>query len=575
MFWVPPIPYSGCTLSGPELPMLSPRATIRPRRRAPLHFLPLGGCGEIGMNLGLYGYETAWIAVDCGMMIRQDLPNSPLQVPSLETPDALGIRPAALFITHGHEDHIGAAAWLWPKWQCPVYATPLAAGLLRAKFHERGLAIDAIQVIEPGEALESGPFTLRYLSVTHSIPESCALLIAAGEYRILHTGDWKLDPEPLIGLPTKASTFRALAPIDLVVGDSTNAPVAGHSRSEGEVAKALEQRFAQCTGRVVVSCFASNLARVLAVAQAAERCGRRVSLMGRAMERMVAVARGLGYLDGMPSLVPVQDLGYLPPDEVLVIATGSQGEPRAALSRLANGRHSSFELMAGDTVIFSAKAIPGNEAQIERLKRGLARLDVAIWDEFSHPELHASGHPAQDELRTFYSWIKPRQLLPVHGERPHQHAHQELAMSMGIEAPLAPVNGDLIRFDAEGLSLETRHPQRPCIISQNAITPLPGLAAEQGSSRYGTLHLALSVANTGSGWTRIGRLMLDAHGIRAIDEESLSVWLDMRLELIEAETLAQLRTALQPQIISWLGQHLRQLPDVYLQLIAVEAPAFR
>ena len=156
--------------------MPSTRVTIRPRRRCPLHFLPLGGCGEIGMNMTLYGYEDAWIAVDCGMMIRQDLPDSPLQVPSLETPEALGIRPQALLITHGHEDHIGAVAWLWPKWQCPIHATPLAAGLLRAKFHERGLAIDAIQVIEPGEALESGPFTLRYLPLTHSIPESCALL---------------------------------------------------------------------------------------------------------------------------------------------------------------------------------------------------------------------------------------------------------------------------------------------------------------------------------------------------------------------------------------------------------------
>jgi len=555
--------------------MPSTRATIRPRRRDPLYFLPLGGCGEIGMNLGLYGYDSAWIAVDCGMMIRQDLPELPLQVPSLETPNALDIQPLALIITHGHEDHIGAAAWLWPRWQCPIYATPLAAALLRAKFHERGLSSDAINVIEPGEAMESGPFTLRFLPVTHSIPESCALLIVAGKYRVLHTGDWKLDPEPVIGSPIDDSLYRALAPVDLVVGDSTNAPVPGHSRSEGEVAKALEQRLAQCSGRVIVSCFASNLARVLAVSLAAERCGRRVSLMGRAMERMVAMARGLGYLDDMPPLVPVQDLGYLPPEEVLVIATGSQGEPRAALSRLANGRHPNFELVAGDTVIFSAKAIPGNEAHIERLKRSLARLDITVCDEFNHPELHASGHPAQDELRTLYRWVKPRHLLPVHGERLHQQAHQELAVEMGIEAPLAPVNGDLIRLDGEGLSLEMRYPQRPTIITQNAMTPLPGLAAERGSSRHGTLHLALSVATNGSGWTRIGRLMIDAYGIRPIDEVSLSEWLDRGLENIQAETLAQLRFALQPQLTAWLGQHLRQLPDVHLQLIAVESPAFR
>src|SRR5690554_657302 len=204
--------------------MPQPRVQIRPRRRPPLHFLPLGGCGEIGMNLSLYGFNDEWVAVDCGMMIRQDLPDTPLQVPNIELLDTLGIRPRALVITHGHEDHIGAAAWLWPKWGCPIHATPLAAGLLRAKFGERGLATDAIRVIEPGEALESGPFTLRYLPVTHSIPESCALLLAAGEHRVLHTGDWKLDAEPLIGRPISAATFRAIAPVDLVVADSTNAP---------------------------------------------------------------------------------------------------------------------------------------------------------------------------------------------------------------------------------------------------------------------------------------------------------------------------------------------------------------
>ncbi|MCG6659053.1 ribonuclease J [Halomonas campisalis] len=526
------------------------------------------------MNLALYGHDGDWIAVDCGMMIRQDLPDSPLQVPSLDTPQALGIAPRALIITHGHEDHIGAAAWLWPQWGCPIHATPLAAGLLRAKFTEQGLSSDAIHIIDPGEALETGPFTLRYLPLTHSIPESCALLIAAGEHRVLHTGDWKLDPEPLIGPPVSASLFRALAPVDLVVGDSTNAPLPGHSRSEGEVARALESTLTQCAGRVVVSCFASNLARVLAIALAAERCGRRVSLMGRSMERMVGVARGLGYLDEMPPLVPVRDLGYLPPEEVLVIATGSQGEPRAALSRLAMGRHPSFELMAGDTVIFSAKAIPGNEPLIERLKQGLRRLEVTLWDEFNHPELHASGHPAQEELRTFYGWVRPRHLLPVHGEPSHQRAHQALAQRLGIQAPLTPTNGDMIRLDAGGLTLEARHPQRPCIVSQNAVTPLPGLAAEQGSPRHGTLYLALPVASTGGGWTRIGRLMLDAHRMRQLDEDAFIDWLDERLDGLAAETLPELRQALQPLIIAWLGEHLRQLPDVHLQLLAVETPLF-
>ncbi|MCP1366019.1 ribonuclease J, partial [Halomonas sp. BBD48] len=265
------------------------------------------------MNLSLYGYGGDWLAVDCGMMIRQDLPDNPLQVPNIHGLPALGISPRALVITHGHEDHIGAVAWLWPQWGCDIYATPLAAGLLRAKFAERGLAPDAIRVVEPGDALECGAFMLRYLPLTHSIPESCALLLNTPAHRVLHTGDWKLDPEPLIGAPVDEELFRSLAPIDLVVGDSTNAPLPGKSRSEGEVARALQRTLADCQGRVIVSCFASNLSRVLALGQAASQCGRRVSLMGRSMERMVRIARGLGYLEDFPALVPVRDLGYLPP----------------------------------------------------------------------------------------------------------------------------------------------------------------------------------------------------------------------------------------------------------------------
>ncbi|MCH4563578.1 ribonuclease J [Halomonas sp. EGI 63088] len=527
------------------------------------------------MNLSLYGFESHWIAVDCGMMIRQDLPDSPLQVPNLDSLTTLGITPRALIITHGHEDHIGAAAWLWPQWGCPIHATPLAAGLLRAKFAARGLATDAIRVIAPGEALESGPFTLRYLPLTHSIPESCALLISAGDHRVLHSGDWKLDPEPLIGAPVSASTFRAIAPVDLVVGDSTNAPLPGHSRSEGEVAVALEHAIARCEGRVVVSCFASNLARVLAIGRAAERCGRRVSLMGRSMERMVGVARGLGYLDDFPPLVPVSDLGYLPPEEVLVIATGSQGEPRAALHRLARGRHPTFELGRGDSVIFSARAIPGNELLIERLKAGLRHLGVALLDEFNHPELHASGHPAREELRTFYGWVKPGHLLPVHGEPRHQQAHQTLAESLDIRTPLIPTNGDLIRLDADGLTLEARHPQPPCIVSQDAVTPLPGLAGETTRSRHGSLYLALSVTATEErGWTRIGRLMLDTSQTGHLDEDAFADWLDMQLPELRAETLAELRLALQPKLLAWFADHLRRVPEIHLQILAVEAPSF-
>lgn len=552
--------------------MHPPRVQLRPRRRPPLRLLPLGGCGEIGMNLTLYGYDDHWIAVDCGMMIRQDLPNSPLQVPNLDTPEALGITPQALFITHGHEDHIGAVAWLWPKWNCPIYATPLAAGLLRLKFAEHQLSSTAIKVIEPGEAMESTPFSVRYMPLTHSIPESCALMILIGGYRVLHTGDWKLDPNPLIGDPINAAHFRALAPVDLVVGDSTNAPLPGHSGSEGDVAKALSKTLGECKGRVVVSCFASNLARVLAIGRAAHQCGRRISLMGRSMERMVGIARGLGYMDDLPALVPSHDLGYLPPDEVVIIATGSQGEPRAALQRLAQGRHPFIDLEPGDNVIFSAKTIPGNERPIEQLKRRLKQLGVTIFDEINHPELHATGHPAQEELIKFYQWVRPKHLIPVHGEARHQQAHQAIAQALDISAPLAPVNGDIIVLDGQGLRCEARHPQPPCIVNQNSVVPHPGLENAKATARRGSLYLALPVTASETGWWRIGRLMLDTSSASPLDEDSFSEWLDDQLEDIEADTLADLRFALQPRLIHWLAEHMQHMPDVHLQIMAAEAP---
>lgn len=554
--------------------MPQPRVQIRPRRRPPLHFLPLGGCGEIGMNLTLYGYEGDWIVVDCGMMIRQDLPGSPLQVPNLSTLEALQIAPRALIVTHGHEDHIGAIAWLWPHWRCPIYATPLAAGLLRTKLVERGLSVGEINVIEPGEAIENGPFSVRFLPLTHSIPESCALLIATPPYRILHTGDWKLDPRPLIGHAVDERLFRSLAPVDLLVGDSTNASTPGHSRSEGEVAQALEQQLNECKGRVIVTCFASNLDRVLAVGRAAARCGRRISLMGRSMERMVRIARGLGYLDDFPPLVPISDLGYLPAEEVLVIATGSQGEPRAALTRLAHGGHPHFELVAGDSVIFSAKAIPGNEQLIERLQRALVRLGVSVYDEKTHPQLHASGHPAQEELNTFYEWVQPHFLLPVHGEPRHQHAHCQLAESRGIQTPLVPTDGDMIRFDHDGLTLEARHPQQPCIVEQNAVVPLSTLANldDTRHARHGSLFIALPVALERQGWTRIGRLLLDSSASTALDEDAFIDWLDDRLADIPAETLIELRKELHLPLMQYLSERLRHMPEVHLQLMAAEAP---
>ncbi|WP_110687188.1 ribonuclease J [Salinicola aestuarinus] len=548
--------------------MFSPRAQIRPRSHPPLLFHPLGGCGEIGMNLSLYGYDGRWIAVDCGMMIRQDLPDQPLQVPDVEHLAAESMIPEAVFITHGHEDHIGALAWIWPHWGCPIYATPLAIEMLRTKFLEQGLKTDALTPIARGTEITCGAFRVTFLSVTHSIPESCALSIVTPSCNVFHTGDWKLDEAPLIGAPMKASTFEALAPVDLVVADSTNADVEGHSRSESEAAAALEEAIRACSGRVVVSCFASNLARIEVLGRIAQRCGRRVGLLGRSMERMVATAMQLGYLEDFPPRVPTHDIGYLPVDEVLIIATGSQGEPRSALSRMAQGRHPVLDLEAGDNVIFSARAIPGNERPIERLKNGFKRLDVVVHDETTNPSLHASGHPGRDELRMLYGWLRPKALLPVHGEIAHQEAHRDLAQSLGISVPLLAQNGEIVAWEGETLHTRTQHHLRPVLLRGRQ---RPGDKPKPETSRdTRSLAIAVTILPTETGWTRIGRLIWDSAVELNLDDEALAQWLDERIDAIPAQTLLQLRQQLFRPLCDWLDERLSSRVQVHLQLMPVD-----
>lgn len=549
--------------------MFRPRAQIRPRTYPPLLFHPLGGCGEIGMNLSLYGYDGHWIAVDCGMTIRQDLPDQPLQIPDVDHLAAHAMVPSAVFITHGHEDHLGALAWIWPRWNCPVYATPLAIEMLRAKFSEQGLRVDALKPIQPGARVAAGPFGVTFLPVTHSIPESCALSIITPRHKVLHTGDWKLDERPLIGAPFSAAQFQALAPVDLVVADSTNADVEGHSRSEAEAAEALESVIRECRGRVVVSCFASNIARIKALGAIAERTNRRVALLGRSMERMVSIATQLGYLDDFPPRVPANDLGYLYPEEVLIIATGSQGEPRSALSRLSQGRHPALDLLADDDVIFSARAIPGNERPIARLKAGFKRLDVNVHDEHTDPALHASGHPAREELRQLYRWLRPKMLLPVHGEASHQQAHRELASTMDIHVPQLAKNGVVLSLDAETLVPSGSHHLRPRLIASRM---RPGERTNPVSARRHdkSLSIALNVLPTATGWTRIGQMIWDSEISLPLDEDALADWLDERIDAITAETLLQLRQQLFGPLREWLHERLPGSLEIHLQLMPAD-----
>jgi ribonuclease J len=419
-----------------------------------LVFAPLGGIGEIGMNLSIYGFgddrRRQWIIVDCGVSFASEehLPGVDLILPDIrylieERKNILG-----LVLTHGHEDHMGALIDLWPRLKVPIYATPFTAALFEARrASEPGAPEIPIQVIPAGGHLALGPFAIDFINVAHSIPESNALAIRTAAGTVLHTGDWKIDPAPLIGAPTDAAKLTALGDegVLALVGDSTNAIRDGRSPSESEVAKTLAELIRTAPRRVAVTTFASHVGRLRAVAQAARAADREVVVVGRAMERVVQVARETGYLDGVQDFRGVESYGYLPPDKVLALCTGSQGEPRAALARIAEDEHPDVALSRGDRVIFSARPIPGNEKAIARVINGLIEQGVEVITDRTHL-VHVSGHPRRDELRDMIGWVRPRILIPAHGEALHLAEHAELARRAGVPQVLVCRNGDLVRL---------------------------------------------------------------------------------------------------------------------------------
>ena len=417
-----------------------------------LVFVPLGGVGEIGMNLSLYGYgpmKKDWLAVDCGVAFAgPELPGVDLIMPDTRFIEAQRKQLKGLVITHAHEDHIGAIADLWPRLQCPVYATPFAAAMLEAKrFAEPGAPKVPVHVVRPGERIKLDPFEVEMVAVAHSIPESTSLAIRTPLGTVIHTGDWKIDPEPVLGDRTDAARFKAIGDegVLALIGDSTNAVRDGTSPSETDVATELAKIIGAAEGRVAVTTFASNVARIRSVAQAALACDRQVVLVGRAMERVVTIAREQGMLDGLPPFVGAESYGYLPRDKVVAILTGSQGEPRAALARVANDEHPEVTLTSGDTVIFSSRTIPGNEKAVGAIVNGLVKQGMKIITD-RDGLVHVSGHPRRGELEQMYGWVRPAIAIPVHGEALHLADHAALARRMGVKDVLLASDGDVIRL---------------------------------------------------------------------------------------------------------------------------------
>lgn len=419
-----------------------------------LVFAPLGGVGEIGMNLSIYGLgnrqQRSWLAVDLGVSFgdEEHLPGIDLIMPDISFLEKERKNLMGLVLTHAHEDHFGAIIDLWPKLKCPIYATQFSAALFEAKLAaERNAPKIPVTVVPSGGRVDIGPFNVEFIPVAHSIPESHALAIHTSAGIVLHTGDWKIDPTPIIGRPTDEKRLRELGDegVLALIGDSTNAVRDGRSPSEAEVARTITELVKAAKGRVAVTTFASNVARLKAVADAARAADREVVVVGRAMERVSQVARETGYLDGVQNFRSTDVYGHLPQDKVLALCTGSQGEARAALARIANDDHPEITLNRGDCVIFSSRTIPGNEKAVGAIINNLILQGVEVITDRDHL-VHVSGHPRRDELRDMIAWVRPQLLIPVHGEALHLHEHAKLARAAGVPRVLVIRNGDLVKL---------------------------------------------------------------------------------------------------------------------------------
>ncbi|MGA0565399.1 ribonuclease J [Ancylobacter sp. VNQ12] len=414
------------------------------------------------MNLGLYGlgpkHRRKWLAVDLGISF------APPEIPGIDIimPDVAFLEHerkqgnlVGLVITHGHEDHVGGLFDLWPRLGCPVYTTPFTHALAEARrLGEPGAPKIPFHVVPSGGRVNIGPFDVEFLPVAHSIPDSHALALRTPLGLVVHTGDWKIDPTPVVGNVTDPARFTALGDegVRAVVCDSTNAFRDGVSPSETDVQQVLGELIAQAPHRVAVTTFASNVARVRSIAEAAFKNGREVVLVGRAMERVVSVAREQGMLDGLPAFRPADAYGFLPRDKVVAILTGSQGEPRAALARIADDDHPEIALSPGDHVIFSSRTIPGNERAVNRIINALVLQGVKIITD-RDGLVHVSGHPRRGELEQMYRWLRPQVSVPVHGEPLHLSEHADLARSMGVREVIRLVDGDVVRLISADPSL--------------------------------------------------------------------------------------------------------------------------
>ena len=545
-----------------------------------LSFLPLGGTGEIGMNFNLYrltqnGHET-WLAIDCGIGFSgNDTPEAEVLMPDPAFIAERAAQLCGLVITHAHEDHLGAVAHLWPYLRCPVYATPFAAAVLRRKLGEAHLAHQVkIHVIRPSTRFEVGPFDLQFVSVTHSVAEAQAIAIRTPHGMVVHTGDWKLDEQPLVGPLTDLDTFRALGDegVLAMVCDSTNALKEGKSQSEAEVRTGLTDLIATLEGRVAVTCFASNVARVESIAKAAQASGRAVMIVGRSLRNLEVAARECGYFSDLPPFLTEQDARDVEDDNLLMIITGSQGEPRSALSRIASDTHPNISLGQGDTVIYSSRMIPGNEQAVMAVQDNLTRRGVTVLTD-KDAMVHTSGHATRDDIRRLYEIVRPTYSVPTHGEWRHLTAHAALAREVGA-IPVLLEDGDLLNLSPGEVKVVDTAPTGRLALDGGRLLPMTGgvLAARRKMLFNGMVIASFAVDDEGY---VIGEPKISAPGLlEADDPESVRISeefadaIDVIPDELRQDDTA-FRDAAKTALRRALGRKLQKRPLVDVHLLRV------
>lgn len=458
-----------------------------------LYFLPLGGSGEIGMNLNLYYTQGKWLMVDLGVTFDQT-PGIEVLMPDPQFIEEHVQNLAGLVLTHAHEDHIGAVPYLWPRLRCPLFATPFTASLLRYKLQEAGIKAPLHEIPLSG-GVDIGPFTVDFINITHSIPEPNVLAIRTSAGTVIHTGDWKIDNDPLIGETTDITTLKKIGDegVLALVCDSTNVFESGRSGSEGVIRKNLIDLIAKFPGkRILVACFASNVARVASCAEAAAASGRFVGLVGRSLHRIDEVARKLNYFKNYPPFLNHHDAGFLERHETLLVCTGSQGEQRAALLRIAKGDDRHIRLEESDVVIFSSRQIPGNEKAIAALQNLLVRKGIRVITA-DEEDIHVSGHPCRDELTDMYSWIRPHIVVPVHGEDHHILEQANLALTHKVPHVITPRNGDLIALTKKGAKLVEQVPAGRLALDGKRLIPYKGTVMHDRHRLMSTGHAIVTL----------------------------------------------------------------------------------